>query len=84
MSGQTTKAKGSVKERIIRFKEDVVTWIVMGMLRPFNRHKMVNLDRVKQDPENPIVFLGNHAEISDPSPAPSVSRCRCGSGSSRR
>ena len=44
MSGQTTKAKGSVKERIIRFKEDVVTWIVMGMLRPFNRHKMVNLD----------------------------------------
>ena len=61
-----TKAKGSVKERIIRFKEDVVTWIVMGMLRPFNRHKMVNLDRVKQDPENPIVFLGNHAEIYGP------------------
>ncbi len=66
MSGQTTKAKGSVKERIIRIKEDVVTWIVMGMLRPFNRHKMVNLDRVKQDPENPIVFLGNHAEIYGP------------------
>ena len=66
MNGLTTKEKVSVKERIIRAKEDVVTWIVMGILRPFNRHKMVNLDRVKQDPENPIVFLGNHAEIYGP------------------
>ena len=60
------KGKTGLKERIVRFKEDVVTWMTMGMLRPFNRHKMVNLDRVKTDPENPIVFLGNHAEIYGP------------------
>ena len=60
------KGKTGLKERIVRFKEGVVTRMTMGMLRPFNRHKMVNLDRVKTDPENPIVFLGNHAEIYGP------------------
>ena len=47
-------------------KEKLVTKIVIGILRPFNRHKMVNLDHIKQDSENPIVFLGNHAEIYGP------------------
>ena len=36
------------------------------MLRPFNRHRMVDLDHVKLDPDNPVVFLGNHAEIYGP------------------
>ena len=47
-------------------KEKLVTKIVIVILRPFNRHKMVNLDHIKQDSENPIVFLGNHAEIYGP------------------
>ena len=47
-------------------KEKLVTKIVVGILRPFNRHTMVNLDHIKQDSENPIVFLGNHAEIYGP------------------
>ncbi len=47
-------------------KEKLVTKTVIGILRPFNRHKMVNLDHIKQDSENPIVFLGNHAEIYGP------------------
>lgn len=47
-------------------KERIVTAVVIAILRPFNRHKMVDLDHVKLDPENPVVFLGNHAEIYGP------------------
>ena len=47
-------------------KEKLVTKIVIGILRPFNRHKMVNLDHIQQDSDNPLVFLGNHAEIYGP------------------
>ena len=57
---------GSLKTRLIRKKENIVTAIVIGILRPFNRHKMVNLEHVKTDPDNPLVFLGNHAEIYGP------------------
>ena len=56
----------SVKERIIRLKECAVTRLTIGILRPFNRHRMVDLDHVRTDPDNPIVFLGNHAEIYGP------------------
>ena len=58
--------KQSLKKKIVRLKEDIVTKATMGILRPFNRHKMVDLDHVRLDPENPIVFLGNHAEIYGP------------------
>ncbi len=47
-------------------KEKLVTRIVIGILRPFNRHKMVCLDHIRQDSDNPLVFLGNHAEIYGP------------------
>lgn len=47
-------------------KEKLVTKTVIGILRPFNRHRMVNLDHIRQDIENPLVFLGNHAEIYGP------------------
>ena len=57
---------GSLKTWLIRKKENIVTGIVIGILRPFNRHKMVNLEHVKTDPDNPLVFLGNHAEIYGP------------------
>lgn len=58
--------KTSLKEKAVWFKEKVITVLTMGMLRPFNRHKMVNLDHVITDESNPIVFLGNHAEIYGP------------------
>lgn len=54
------------RERAVSLKENIVTKVAMGILRPFNRHKMVNLDHIKEDPGNPIVFLGNHAEIYGP------------------
>ena len=57
---------GTLKERAVRWKERLVTRIVMGILRPFNRHKMVDMDHIRLDPENPLVFLGNHAEIYGP------------------
>ena len=53
-------------ERIVSLKENIATKMAMGILRPFNRHRMVQLDHIKEDPENPIVFLGNHAEIYGP------------------
>lgn len=40
--------------------------MTMGILRPFNRHRMVDMDHVRLDPEDPIVLLGNHAEIYGP------------------
>ncbi len=66
MSVHIEQKKETLKDRLIRKKENIVTGIVIGMLRPFNRHRMVHLDRVRTDPDNPIVFLGNHAEIYGP------------------
>ena len=66
MSELKTRTNESLRGRIVRKKEDLVTAIVIGILRPFNRHKMVNLDHVKPEQDNPIVFLGNHAEIYGP------------------
>ena len=54
------------RERIISLKENIATKAAMGILRPFNRHRMVNEDHIREDKENPIVFLGNHAEIYGP------------------
>ena len=54
------------RERIVSLKENIVTKMTMGILRPFNRHRMVQMDHIREDPENPIVFLGNHAEIYGP------------------
>ena len=66
MSEQTGRTDKSLKDRIISLKERVVTSTTIAILRPFNRHRMVNLDHVRTDPENPVVFLGNHAEIYGP------------------
>ena len=66
MSEQVTMTAPTLKDRIVRWKERVVTDMTIAMLKPFNRHRMVNLERVKEDPDNPIVFLGNHAEIYGP------------------
>ena len=66
MNEQAAKTGQSLKERIVSLKERIVTGMTIGILRPFNRHRMVDLDHVKEDPENPVVFLGNHAEIYGP------------------
>ena len=66
MSEQQKQGNETLKARIVRLKEIIVTRMTMGLLRPFNRHRMVGLDHVRTDPENPLVFLGNHAEIYGP------------------
>ena len=67
MSEQTAKNhQGSLKDRVVRLKELFVTRLTIAILKPFNRHKMVDQDHVQTDPENPVVFLGNHAEIYGP------------------
>ena len=66
VSEQNIKRNESLKARIIRTKEIIVTRMTMGILRPFNRHRMVNLEQIRLDPLNPLVFLGNHAEIYGP------------------
>lgn len=54
------------RARAASLKENFVTCIAIAILRPFNRHRMINPDRIRENPENPIVFLGNHAEIYGP------------------
>ncbi len=66
MSELSGKMNKSLKDRIISLKERIVTRTTIAILRPFNRHRMVDLDHVKLDPDNPVVFLGNHAEIYGP------------------
>ncbi|QUA53669.1 lysophospholipid acyltransferase family protein [Aristaeella lactis] len=66
MSEERTNRADSLIEKKAGLKEKIVTRVVVGILRPFNRHKMVNLDHVHTDTDNPIVFLGNHAEIYGP------------------
>ena len=55
MNGKDTEQK-SLKEKIIRIKEHIVTHMTMAILRPFNRHKMIHLDHVQLDADNPIVL----------------------------
>ena len=55
-----------LKEKIIRLKENIVTQITIAILKPFYHHRMVDLENVRTDRENPLVFLGNHAEIYGP------------------
>lgn len=66
MSEQAAKTGKTLKQKIVSLKERFVTSSTIALLRPFNRHKMVDLDHVRLDPENPVVFLGNHAEIYGP------------------
>ena len=66
MNGQAGTDVQSLKTRIICAKERLVTSVTIGILRPFNRHRMIDLDHVKTDRGNPVVFLGNHAEIYGP------------------
>ncbi len=66
MSELSGKMNKSLKDWIISLKERIVTRTTIAILRPFNRHRMVDLDHVKLDPDNPVVFLGNHAEIYGP------------------
>ena len=66
MSEVTNGTDKSLKDRIISLKERIVTSMTIAILKPFNRHRMVDLDHVKPDPKNPVVFLGNHAEIYGP------------------
>ena len=63
---ESSNSSQTLKERIIRAKEIAVTRMTIGLLRPFNRHRMIDLDHMRLDPENPIVLLGNHAEIYGP------------------
>ena len=62
----TEKKNHTLKSLIVSWKERLVTRCAIGILRPFNRHRIVGADRVAADPENPVVFLGNHAEIYGP------------------
>ena len=38
------------RERAVSLTENIVTKIAMGLLRPFDRHKLVNLDHIREDP----------------------------------
>ena len=67
MKIKITQLRGdSFRQRAVSLKENIVTKMTMGILRPFNRHKLIHTENIRENPENPIVFLGNHAEIYGP------------------
>jgi len=39
---------------------------VMALLRPFYRHELKGVENIRQDDNNPIVFLSNHGEMYGP------------------
>ena len=66
MSERTERSGKTLKQKIVSLKERFVTRLTIAILKPFNRHRMIDQDHVRIDPENPVVFLGNHAEIYGP------------------
>lgn len=49
-----------------KFRRPIGVQLAMALIRPFLPQKLIGVDRIVQDPENPIVFLCNHGEIYGP------------------
>ena len=48
------------------YRQPWLSRLLMAILRPFYRHKLVNADHIVTDDSNPLVFLCNHGEIYGP------------------
>ena len=55
-------------ERVVAesYRQPWLTRFLMMILRPVFHHKLVDTDHIRVDENNPLVFLGNHAEIYGP------------------
>jgi len=67
-SGGSNEALSEQVESIFvrQRKRPLGTNILKVLFRPFCRHKLVGWENVKEDLENPIVFLCNHASVYGP------------------
>ena len=48
------------------YRQAWLTRFLIAILRPFYRHTLSGTEHIVQDDDNPLVFLGNHAEIYGP------------------
>ena len=67
-SGEENPALQKQLEHVVteRYRQPWLTRFLMAILRPGYRHKLVDTDHIELDDNNPLVFLGNHAEIYGP------------------
>lgn len=49
-----------------RMKRPLGTRIILAMIRPFFRHTLKGVENIRQDDNNPLVFLCNHGEVYGP------------------
>ena len=49
-----------------RYRQPFLAGVLIAILRPVYRHRLVNADHIRTDDRNPLVFLCNHGEIYGP------------------
>ena len=66
--GEDNPALRKQLEKVTRegFQQPFFARAIILIIKIFYRHKLVNTDHIEEDPDNPIVFLCNHAEIYGP------------------
>ena len=67
-SGEDNPALRRQLEHVLTepYRQPWLTRFIMAVLRPFYRHSIIDADHIETDETNPLVFLGNHAEIYGP------------------
>lgn len=67
-SGASNDALNDQLTRVVMtpFRRPVGVQLAMAVLRPFLPQKLIGVEHIVQDAENPIVFLCNHGEIYGP------------------
>lgn len=49
-----------------RYRQPFLAGILIAILRPIYRHRLVGTENIRTDDQNPLVFLCNHGEIYGP------------------
>ena len=65
--GDNPSLEKQLEEVVVsRHRQPLGIRALMALLRPAFRHKLIGVERIVQDENNPIVFLCNHGEIYGP------------------
>lgn len=67
-SGEENEALQKQVEHVLvdPYRQPWLARTLIHILRPFYRHTIINRNHIETDERNPLVFLGNHAEIYGP------------------
>ena len=49
-----------------RYRQPYLSHFLIALLRPFYRHSLVHAEHIRQDSDNPLVFVCNHGELYGP------------------